>query len=914
MLSSINFLRSLAAGIVCGLLLAPSLSAVAQTTVLLPAAADTTIFSESNDLSNGAGDYFFSGRVNGPEIRRALIRFDLSSSIPAGSQITSVRLTLRMSKSKPGTDPVALHMVTADWGEGASDADAEEGAGAAAEANDATWAYRYYNTVSPGSSPAWAALGGDYDPVFSASIAVAGADAFYTWGSTSLMVDDAQHWLDYPAMNFGWVLIGNQASPRTAARFNSRTNPTVNQRPVLEVTFIPPAASGACCFADGSCLVLTPGGCAAQSGAYQGDGTSCSPNPCPQPFGACCFADGSCLNLTQMDCEAAMGFFQGNGTDCSTSSCPVLVGACCFNDGTCEELTESECLAQGGSFLGAGTDCSDADCPVILEKYVDALPIPPAAQPIGTTPEGYPLYHLDIVQTTHNTHRDLPPTTVWTYNGSWPGPSFVVQSGQPIAVEYFNDLRDEMGNPRTDHILPIDLCAHGAEDLPKVVTHLHGGHVPADVDGYPEDTFLPGSGVTYVYPNNQRAGLSWYHDHALGITRLNVLMGMAGGYIIRDSQEAALGLPSGEYEVPLVIQDRTFNADGSFNYPAEWVEHFFGDTFCVNGKAWPFHEVKQGVYRFRVINGCSSRTLTLSFGDPAITFDLIGVEGGLLAAPATLTQVTLSPAERADIIIDFSALAPGAEVILHNSAAAPYPNGDPMHALPDIMKFVVVGQPGAAFITPPSLSAIAPLDPSHAMASRDFTLAKTQDPCAGSIWLINGMHWDHISERPRLNSIETWRFLNSSGVTHPMHMHLVFFQVLGRNEYLGQDQNMQPIIGAPLPLRPTEGGWKDTVQVGPGEAVTVIARFEDYLGLYPYHCHILEHEDHEMMRQFEVVPACLGDSNGDGLVDFNDINTTIANWLNDYTPGTGPGDANADGVVGFDDITETIANWLGPCP
>ncbi len=887
--------------------------------VILQPVADTTILSESNDLSNGQGDGVYAGRTNnsgGPSNRRGLVRFDLAGSIPAGATITSVELRMYLVQRKTGGEPVSLHFATSDWGEGQSAAG--DGKGSDAKDNDATWAYTFYNESNPGSSPTWAMPGGDFMSVASATLNVGADGQFYTWGSTASMVQDVQAWLDTPAQNFGWFLIGNEGTPRTATRWASRDNQDNSGTlvPELTIDFDPPVLAGACCMGDGSCSFLTQSECTMAGGSYQGDGTVCSPNPCPQPFGACCFDDGTCMNLTQLECQALSGAFQGDMTDCATLDppCPVLTGGCCFNDGSCQELTEADCTAQGGSFNGAGTDCVDANCPVILEKYVDAMPIPPVIAPSGTSPEGYPLYELDIVQVQQQVHRDLPPTTVWAYNGTWPGPSFVVDSGQPIAVEFFNDLRDSSNNLRTDHFLDVDLCPHGAEDLAKHVTHLHGGHVPANVDGYPEDTFLPGFGTTYIYPNNQRAGLSWYHDHSLGITRLNVLMGLAGAYIFRDAEEASLALPAGEFEVPLIIQDRTFKPDGNFEYPSNWQDHFFGDTFVVNGKAWPFHEVKQGVYRLRVLNGCNSRALTLSFGNPALPFDLIGVEGGLQETPTTMTSITLSPAERADLLIDFSGLTAGTEVVLLNSAAAPFPNGNPANAVPEVMKFVVTADAGVAYATPMNLSTIESLDRAHAMQSRDFRLQKVPQACTGEEWLINGMHWDHITERPRLDSIETWRFVNPSGIMHPMHMHLVFFQVLERFEFLGFDVNDDPILGNPLPILPSEQGWKDTVQVGRQEVVTVIARFEDYTGLFAYHCHILEHEDHEMMRQFEVVPLCFGDANGDGGVDFGDVTTVLSNWLNDYSPGTGPGDANGDQTVDFSDITAVLGSWLAVCP
>lgn len=224
------------------------------------------------------------------------------------------------------------------------------------------------------------------------------------------------------------------------------------------------------------------------------------------------------------------------------------------------------------------------------------------AQPVTGVVGGEATYQIDMTQFEQQLHTDLAPTTVWGYAGSYPGPTIEATKDLPVTVEWINDLRDSGGSPRVDHYLPVDLCLHGPDslgDAPRTVVHLHGGHVPQESDGYPEDTFLPGESATYIYPNNQLPATLWYHDHAMGITRLNVMMGLAGYYLLRDQFENDLNLPSGENEIPLVIQDRTFRADGSFVYPEQWQDQFFGDTLLVNGKVWPYLQVKQGKYRFR---------------------------------------------------------------------------------------------------------------------------------------------------------------------------------------------------------------------------------------------------------------------------------------------------------------------------
>lgn len=774
-------------------------------TVILAPAKDNTVYSEADDVSNGAGSYMFSGMTNSGNLRRALIGFDVSGSIPAGSTINSVTLRLYMSRTQAGNQTVRLHRLLADWGEGTSNANS----GAFATNNDATWKYRFYVVNDPPSAPAWTSPGGDYAVTASASGTVGGIGA-YIWGSSAAMVSDVQTWLDSPGVKSGWIIIGNEAQSQTAKRFDTRETSQISRRPQLTIDFTPDPTAGACCFMNGSCQVRSEAVCNSLNGSPQGEGTSCTPNPCAQP-----------------------------------------TGACCFTSGTCQTLAQSGCTMQFGAYQGDFTACMPQLCPVILTPFVDPLPIPPLATPISGAPGGAATYDMHMIQVQQQLHQDLPMTTLWTYEGMYPGPTILATRNVPVIVNWINDLRDEFNNPRTTHYLPVDLCPHGAVNEPKVVVHLHGGHVPAAFDGYPESTFLPGSSATYAYPNNQLPSLIWYHDHALGITRLNVYMGLAGGYVITDAFEQSLNLPSGEYDIPLIIQDRTFNSDGSLYYSAAWAEHFFGDKMLVNGKVWPYFNVKQGKYRLRALNGCNSRTLTLSLSNGQ-TFQQIGTDGGLLPAPVVLNQVTLGPAERADLIFDFSTYPPGTEIVLENSADAPFPVGDPMHAIPNVMKFIVQNQIGFTGAIPASLRAIETLNPMDVVTTRELTLQKTTDPCTGSVWLINGMHWEHIHEQPVLGTTEIWSFINRSEISHPMHMHLTFFQVLGRQDFdivLGQ---VVP-IGSPVPPAPEEAGWKDTVMAHPNQITRVIARFEDYTGLYPYHCHILEHEDHEMMRQFEVI-------------------------------------------------------------
>jgi spore coat protein A len=779
-------------------------------TVTIVSGRDTTLYSESGTLANGAGDHFFTGETQDGFWRRGLVWFDIASKLPAGSTITGVTLTLTLSRTRTQDLPVALHRVTAAWGEGTSDAPNEEGAGAPAAAGDATWTYRYYPTTT------WAAAGGDYASTPSASALVGRTLGPYAWTDAGL-VTDVRAWLA-GTPNHGWILIAAATATRETARFDTHENATISARPALAVTFIPPATpTGACCAADGGCSVVLAG---SACGNYQGNGSSCSPNPCPAPAGACCL--------------------------------PVAAA-------TCTSVTETQCAGVSGTFRGAGAACATTVCPVVLDPFVDPLPRPKVATPVTGIPGDAASYALSIVERSQKLHRDLPLTRVWGFDdgtgGTYPGPTIEARRDAPVEVTWRNDLRDASGALRTEHLLPVDTCLHGAMDAsPRTVIHLHGGHVAADSDGYPEATLLPGQSDVYQYPNWQQAATLWYHDHAIGITRLNVYLGLAGVYLIRDDVEQGLGLPSGAFEIPLAIQDRTFRPDGSLAYPAAWHEHVFGDTVLVNGVVWPYLDVDRGKYRFRILNGSGSRSyrLRLSTG-AAIT--VIGTDVGLLPAPVPVASLLLTPGERADVVIDFEGYTAGTEVLLENDAPAPFPGPDGEGVVAHVMKFVVNRASGHTAPLPAALRPLTPLDPAAAAATRDLVLDKSSgDACTGSVWRINGLGWGDIVERPVLGTAEVWRFVNVSGTIHPMHMHLVAFQVLDRQPIEVGIDGWTP-SGPAVPPAPVEAGWKDTVAVGPREAVRVIARFEDFAGAFPYHCHILEHEDHEMMRQFETIES-----------------------------------------------------------
>jgi spore coat protein A len=779
---------------------------------------DTTIYQGTDpnsgeffeDNSCGIGTNLFSGITNDGFVRRALLRFDIAAAIPAGSTINSVTLTLTINRSGDNQDaPMELHAIDTDWGEGTVDCDPVRGGGQGLDANpgDATWLDAMFQQV------AWGTSGGDLRAFSATALVGTSGEAVWNSGGNPGMVTDLQNWLDAPTSNLGWIVLGDEARSSTTRRFSSREGRTP---PVLTVDFTPTGDVFACCFDDGACTVADTASCSDQGGTPDSSTSSCQPNPCAQPVGACCNLDESCSESVERDvCEGTGGSFQGSGSTCSQGS----------------------------------VDCG-------LEPFVDPLPIPGVLQPVGTRGDGAPRYEVTMTQERQQLHRDLPATDVWTYNGTFPGPTLEARVGQPVEVTYVNDLPNQ-GN-RGGHYLEVDECAHGPnywQDTARAVVHLHGGHVPARFDGHPEYDILPGEFDVYEYPNNQLPATLWYHDHALGITRLNVYMGMAAYYLLRDDFEDGLGLPADEYEIPLVLQDREFNPDGSFFYPPTIRDAFFGSKLLVNGKVWPFLNVDQGKYRFRFLNGSQARTYELrleNLADPTelIPFQLIGTDGGLISAPISLDSFTMAPAERFDVVVDFESFPAGTEIVLRNDRPG-------VPTLPNAMKFVVQSQGGHTAPLPATLRDVTPILENEMSLERWFNLVRGAEPCAGGEWLIEtldgpdlgtakvlGSHWDDITEYPILGATEIWEFINASNLMHPMHVHLVMFQVLDR---------VDMSTGQLITLDPWEvNTWKDTVRVPPNTRVRVIARYEDYLGKFPYHCHILDHEDHEMMRQFQT--------------------------------------------------------------
>jgi len=472
-------------------------------------------------------------------------------------------------------------------------------------------------------------------------------------------------------------------------------------------------------------------------------------------------------------------------------------------------------------------------------------------------------------------HADLPATPLWTYNGVYPGPTIEAFRGRPVAIEWVNALGVERHPIRTFIGYPTanetsqsrpgrDATGRWSEQGPLlrwVIGHLHGAAVPAQSDGWPDNAMFPGMSVTGCYPNPQRAALLWYHDHAMGQTAQNVYAGLAGLYVLRDDEEAALELPLGEHELPLLLQDRNLDLDaegrptGALLYKLDQPHgEFYGPYTLVNGTIWPFVEVSPVPYRLRIINGSNARFYRVTLvddqdhDDQVDALTLIGNDGGLLPAPAPVRDaMLLGPGERVDIIADFGGYA-GRRLMLRNDAPAPYPSGGaPSNEV--VMQFrVTEGVTRGSVALPEALSPIDPIAIEASTVTRVITLE--EDPAVPGMMRLNGKGFhDGVDEMPRLGDTEIWEFRNPTEDTHPMHLHLVAFQVLSRAHLDPGQPSSQP-----LAILNTERGWKDVVCCHPGQATRIAVRFGPFTGQYMYHCHILEHEDHDMMRPYVVVP------------------------------------------------------------
>jgi len=548
----------------------------------------------------------------------------------------------------------------------------------------------------------------------------------------------------------------------------------------------------------------------------------------------------------------------------------------------------------------------------------------------------------------HRFHRDLPASRVWAYDGHLPGPTIEVDRGVPAEVQWENRLSGTLpvvvtrASVHATNGVPVQCLPGRSGGAPDpnaavlsgyAVVHLHGAVTQATSDGWTENLIAPGQQTIDTYPNHQRATLLWYHDHVMGITRFNLFAGLAGLWIVRDARERELELPEGPpYEIPLLLADRNFDTASSGALTGELlhktdpdVMECFSPFTTVNGVIWPRVDVEPTTYRFRMLNGSNARTYRLVLsrdGRPDHErIRQIGTDGGLLAAPVRIPAqgLVLASAERADLLIDFSDLAPGAELTLWNNAAAPF-NGayaDPSTAgaadldgllpYPEVLRFGVIDARRVGPRRPAVLAtdfqradpeqlkgcirrAIALVEQESDQEGRPNMLtmrelaedATTDGPVITLVETLTGhpeqvSRWRTIATRfedrtnffPMLGEREIWRLINLTGDTHPIHVHLESFQVLSRQPAavdvpaggitdtgtsatvrIGQDV----ADGVPHTLDENELGLKDTVRVNPNEVVDILVRFETFAGRYMYHCHILEHEDRDMMRPFVVMP------------------------------------------------------------
>jgi spore coat protein A, manganese oxidase len=458
----------------------------------------------------------------------------------------------------------------------------------------------------------------------------------------------------------------------------------------------------------------------------------------------------------------------------------------------------------GLSALGVASRTSAAGRAVAaaaFEPYQAELRIPPTLVPVSTTATE-DRYALTI----REGRAEIIPgtlTPIYGYDGIYPGPTIRARKGRTTVVRVTN-----------------------AQSFDQNV-HLHGGLTPEASDGHPMQIIAPGGSYTYTYPNAQDAATLWYHDHAHGLSARTMFYGEAGFYIVGDDLEDSLELPSGDFDVPLVIQDRAFNANGSLAYTEDLDAGFLGDTIVVNGTVSPRFAVKRGLYRFRFLNASNARQYQLQLsGGRQMT--QIGGDGGLLQAPVARNSILLAPAERADVVVDFRRLRAGTQVELRNGLGT--------GTTATVMRFDVTGSNADSGRLPSHLRPREAIPAPVATRRWELNFSTSGAPQ----WQISGIGFDvtRVDARPQLGTTERWLWVNVSHRAHPMHIHGVHFRVLERS------------TGSPSAA---ERDWKDTVLVERDETVIVQPYFKSYRGRYVFHCHMMEHQEKAMMLQMEVV-------------------------------------------------------------
>ena len=413
-------------------------------------------------------------------------------------------------------------------------------------------------------------------------------------------------------------------------------------------------------------------------------------------------------------------------------------------------------------------------------------------------------------------------STTLSYANGVLGPTIKANSGETVNVSLQNGLSEETN------------------------IHWHGLILPENMDGHPKDVASAGGSLNYSLPIIQRAGTYWYHPHPHGLTAKQVFMGLAGMFIVNDPEEAALNLPSGEFEVPIILQDKRFEGNNLEYSPNddEIMTGYLGEQILVNGLHAPFLSVASTWYRLRILNGSTARVynLALTGGKQMI---IIGSDGGLLASPETASSILLGPGERIDVLIDFSGLATGQEIYLVSNKFSEY-NVQGRQSF-SLLKFRIDRTGSLNFTLPSSLSSVSPLSPSLSVKTRTIDIAQMVGGEGGHGGMgrhsINGkvFEMDRVDETVSAGTTEIWEFDNSAGdEIHPMHIHGVQFQVLER-------------IGGRNKVIASEKGWKDTILLMPGEKVRLIMTFPDYTGVFVFHCHNLEHEDDGMMLNYKII-------------------------------------------------------------
>jgi blue copper oxidase len=413
-------------------------------------------------------------------------------------------------------------------------------------------------------------------------------------------------------------------------------------------------------------------------------------------------------------------------------------------------------------------------------------------------------------------------STTLSYRNGLLGPTIRANAGETVNVSLQNSLSEETN------------------------IHWHGLILPENMDGHPKDVALAGGSLNYSLPIIQRAGTYWYHPHVHGLTANQVFMGLAGMFIVNDPEEAALNLPSGEFEIPLILQDKHFEGNNLEYSPndEEIMTGYLGEQVLVNGQHAPFLSVASTWYRLRILNGSTARVYNLALTE-GVQMVIIGSDGGLLGSPETVSSILLGPGERIDVLIDFSGHSIGKEIYLASNKFSEYNvQGRQRFSL---LKFKVDRTGSSNFTLPSTLSNISPLNPGLSVKTRTIDIAQTiggEDGHGGmGRHAINGkiFEMDRVDETVSAGTTEIWEFDNSAGdEIHPMHIHGVQFQVLertgGRNKVIA-----------------SEKGWKDTILLMPGEKVRLIMTFPDYTGVFVFHCHNLEHEDDGMMLNYRII-------------------------------------------------------------